>query len=128
MPVVKDRVIQGALILVIEPIFEHEFEPVSHGFRQGLGCKDALRVLPTCTPVQCLVNRRICSASLEGNAAQAEAPTGSRMMPERKLSSEHRTLEIFTIWSCYHYTSAWLLPGFCLASAWRHYHELAQTN
>jgi RNA-directed DNA polymerase len=29
--------------LVIEPIFEHEFEPGSFGFRQGLGCKDALR-------------------------------------------------------------------------------------
>jgi RNA-directed DNA polymerase len=29
--------------LVIEPIFEHEFEPRSFGFRQGLGCKDALR-------------------------------------------------------------------------------------
>jgi len=28
---------------VIEPIFEHEFEPRSFGFRQGLGCKDALR-------------------------------------------------------------------------------------
>ncbi len=29
--------------LVIEPIFEHEFEPSSYGFRQGPGCKDALR-------------------------------------------------------------------------------------
>ena len=28
---------------MIEPIFEHEFEPRSFGFRQGLGCKDALR-------------------------------------------------------------------------------------
>jgi RNA-directed DNA polymerase len=28
---------------VIEPIFEHEFEPRSFGFRHGLGCKDALR-------------------------------------------------------------------------------------
>ena len=29
--------------MVIEPIFEHEFEPRSYGFRPGLGCKDALR-------------------------------------------------------------------------------------
>ena len=35
--------VQAALKLVIEPIFEHEFEPRSYGFRQGLGCKDALR-------------------------------------------------------------------------------------
>ena len=33
----------GASLRVIEPIFEHEFEPRSFGFRQGLGCKDALR-------------------------------------------------------------------------------------
>ena len=43
IPAVKDRVVQAALKLVIEPIFEHEFEPRSYGFRQGLGCKDALR-------------------------------------------------------------------------------------
>jgi RNA-directed DNA polymerase len=36
-------VVQAALKLVIEPIFDHEFEPRSFGFRQGLGCKDALR-------------------------------------------------------------------------------------
>lgn len=43
IPAVKDRVVQAALKLVIEPIFEHEFEPRSYGFRQGRGCKDALR-------------------------------------------------------------------------------------
>ena len=43
VPAVKDRVVQAALKLVIEPIFEHEFESRSFGFRQGLGCKDALR-------------------------------------------------------------------------------------
>jgi len=43
IPAVKDRVVQAGLKLVIEPIFEHEFEPRSFGFRQGLGCKDALR-------------------------------------------------------------------------------------
>lgn len=43
IPAVKDRVVQAALKLVVEPIFEHEFEFRSFGFRQGLGCKDALR-------------------------------------------------------------------------------------
>jgi len=43
IPAVKDRVVQAALKLVIEPIFEHEFEPRSFGFRPGLGCKGALR-------------------------------------------------------------------------------------
>ena len=33
IPVVKDRIVQTALKLVIEPIFEHDFEESSYGFR-----------------------------------------------------------------------------------------------
>jgi RNA-directed DNA polymerase len=43
IPTVKDRIVQGALKLVIEPIFEREFLPSSYGFRPGRGAKDALR-------------------------------------------------------------------------------------
>lgn len=43
IPVVKDRIVQTAVKLVIEPIFEHEFENGSYGFRPQRGCKDALR-------------------------------------------------------------------------------------
>ena len=43
VPTVRDRVVQAALRLVIEPIFEREFAPRSYGFRPGRGCKDALR-------------------------------------------------------------------------------------
>jgi RNA-directed DNA polymerase len=43
IPTVKDRVVQAAVKLVIEPIFEYEFLPMSYGFRPGRGCKDALR-------------------------------------------------------------------------------------
>ena len=43
IPTVKDRVVQTALRLVLEPIFERECLPTSYGFRPGLGCKDALR-------------------------------------------------------------------------------------
>lgn len=42
---VKDRIVQAALKLVLEPIFEKEFLPVSFGFRPQRGCKDALRVV-----------------------------------------------------------------------------------
>ena len=42
---VKDRVVQTALKMVLEPIFEKEFLPVSFGFRPGRSCKDALRVV-----------------------------------------------------------------------------------
>jgi RNA-directed DNA polymerase len=43
IPVVKDRIVQTALKLVLEPIFEREFEDASYGFRPLRGCKDALR-------------------------------------------------------------------------------------
>lgn len=43
IPVVKDRIVQTALKLVIEPIFEREFVDSSYGFRPLRGCKDALR-------------------------------------------------------------------------------------
>ncbi len=43
IPAVKDRIVQTAVKLVIEPIFEREFHDNSHGFRPGRGCKSALR-------------------------------------------------------------------------------------
>ena len=43
VPAVRDRVVQTALRLVIEPIFEREFAETSYGFRPRRGCKDALR-------------------------------------------------------------------------------------
>src|SRR5271165_2273652 len=43
IPTVRDRVVQTAVRMVIEPIFEHEFAEHSYGFRPHRGCKDALR-------------------------------------------------------------------------------------
>jgi RNA-directed DNA polymerase len=43
IPAVRDRIVQTALRMVIEPIFEHHFAQHSYGFRPGRGCKDALR-------------------------------------------------------------------------------------
>lgn len=43
IPTVRDRIVQTALKMAIEPIFEVQFRPGSYGFRPGRGCKDALR-------------------------------------------------------------------------------------
>lgn len=43
IPAVKDRVVQTALKMVIEPVFEVQFRPCSYGFRPGRHCKRALR-------------------------------------------------------------------------------------
>ena len=42
IPAVRDRVVQAALLQVIEPIFEREFAERSYGFRPGRGCLQAL--------------------------------------------------------------------------------------
>lgn len=43
IPALRDRVVQAALQIVLEPIFEYAFAERSYGFRPGRGCKDALR-------------------------------------------------------------------------------------
>lgn len=43
IPAVRDRVVQRAVQMVIEPIFERQFVAHSYGFRPGRGCKEALR-------------------------------------------------------------------------------------
>lgn len=43
IPTVRDRVVQTALLNVIEPIFDATFAPHSYGFRRGRGCRHALQ-------------------------------------------------------------------------------------
>ena len=47
IPAVRDRIVQGALRHVMEPIFETDFAEHSYGFRPGRGAKDALRRVDT---------------------------------------------------------------------------------
>jgi RNA-directed DNA polymerase len=43
IPTVRDRVVQSALLYVIEPIFEHGFAQHSYGFRPKRSAKDAVK-------------------------------------------------------------------------------------
>ena len=45
IPTVRDRVVQRAIVSVIEPILDHQFHERSFGFRQGHGAHDALRIV-----------------------------------------------------------------------------------
>lgn len=42
IPTARDRTIQAALLLVLEPIFEVDFQPCSYGFRPGRRAQDAI--------------------------------------------------------------------------------------
>ena len=43
VPTVRDRIVQAAVVNVIEPIFDCRFAEHSYGFRPGRRCRDALR-------------------------------------------------------------------------------------
>jgi RNA-directed DNA polymerase len=45
IPTVRDRVVQRAIVNVIEPILDHHFHERSLGFRHGRGAHDALRIV-----------------------------------------------------------------------------------
>lgn len=49
IPTVRDRIVQGAIRQVIEPIFEKEFAQHSYGFRPGRSCR-TVPELPETTP------------------------------------------------------------------------------
>src|SRR5881394_4391422 len=45
IPPVRDRIVQAAVKIVLEPVFEAVFAPCSFGFRPGRSPQDALQVL-----------------------------------------------------------------------------------
>ena len=45
IPTAMDRVVQASLVLVLEPIFEADFKPVSYGFGPRRRAKDAIALL-----------------------------------------------------------------------------------
>jgi len=45
IPAVRDRIVQAAMKIVLEPIFEADFLPCSFGFRPKRSAHDALQVL-----------------------------------------------------------------------------------
>jgi hypothetical protein len=47
---VADRVVQAALKLVLEPIFEADFQPCSYGFRPNRRAHDAIAEIHTTPP------------------------------------------------------------------------------
>jgi len=45
IPTLKDRVVQMAVVIILEPIFEADFTDSSHGFRPGRKAHDALEAI-----------------------------------------------------------------------------------
>lgn len=56
IPAIRDRVVQGALKLILEPIFEADFQPGSYGYRPERSAHEAVQ--------------RVSVAILEGKSAR----------------------------------------------------------
>ncbi|MGF1617993.1 MAG: reverse transcriptase domain-containing protein [Acidimicrobiia bacterium] len=50
IPTVRDRIVQTAAKIGLEPIFEADFQPCSYGYRRGRSATDALEVIRTSFP------------------------------------------------------------------------------
>jgi RNA-directed DNA polymerase len=47
IPTTRDRVVQTAVKLIVEPIFEADFEPAAYGYRPQRRAQDALKEVHT---------------------------------------------------------------------------------
>jgi len=45
MPTIEDKVLQRAIVMLLEPIYEQDFKPFSYGFRPGRSAHQALEAL-----------------------------------------------------------------------------------
>jgi RNA-directed DNA polymerase len=52
IPTLRDRIVQQALLQILEPIFEAKFSNRSHGFRKDRGCATALSVVDRAVKAQ----------------------------------------------------------------------------
>ena len=85
IPPVRDRIVQAAVKIVLEPVFEADFLPVSFGFRPGRSPHDALQVLID----ECWRGRRWvvetdianCWSENKTSAGRAAAPGGASASP-----------------------------------------------
>ena len=42
IPTIRDRVVQQALLTILQPIYEEDFHPSSYGYRPGRSCRQAI--------------------------------------------------------------------------------------
>ena len=93
IPAVKDRIVQTAVKLAIEPIFEAVFLEGSYGFRPGRGCRDALREVDRLIKDGCT---HVVDADLEGYFDSI--PHGRLMARVEERISDGRVLALLQGW------------------------------
>jgi len=92
VPTVKDRVVQAAAKLVLEPIFEADFAPCSFGFRPKRSATDALEVLRE-QGKQC---NHVLDADIRNYFEEIDHDKLMKLVEERV--SDRRVLRLVRLW------------------------------
>ena len=93
IPTVRDRVVQRATLLILEPIFEADFEDCSYGFRPGCSAHDALE------KIRRQLNKGLCAvydADLKGYFDSI--PHEKLMACLRMRISDRHVLKLIRLW------------------------------
>ena len=93
IPTVKDRVVQAALLLIIEPIFEQDFLDCSHGFRPDRSAHQAIDAIKGAI---CNGKTQIYDADLKG---YFDSIPHDKLMKavERRIADQH-VLKLIRKW------------------------------
>jgi RNA-directed DNA polymerase len=89
VPAVRDRVVQTALLHVLEPIFDAMFSPQSYGFRRGRGCHHALSRVE-----QLLGDGHVYEVDADLKSYFDTIPKGRLMARLREKVSDSRVLQL----------------------------------
>jgi RNA-directed DNA polymerase len=93
IPAIRDRVVQMATVLVLEPIFEADLQPEQYAYRRDRGALDAVRA------VHSLVNaghREVVDADLSGYFDSI--PHSELMKSVARRVSDGRVLHLIKMW------------------------------
>jgi group II intron reverse transcriptase/maturase len=93
IPTVRDRVVQMAAKLVIEPIFEADFQAFSYGFRPGKGATQALEAIREAGNVG---YNFVVDADIRGYFDSIDQPWLMKLVGER--ISDRRVLKLIRQW------------------------------
>jgi RNA-directed DNA polymerase len=89
IPTVRDRVVQAALGLVIEPIFENDFHPHSYGFRPGRSAQQAAGAV-----INHLKSQRLVVVDVDLKAFFDSIPHERLLNAVRRRITDGRVLEL----------------------------------
>jgi RNA-directed DNA polymerase len=93
IPTIRDRVVQTAVKLVLEPIFEADLQPEQHAYRRGHSCHDALQEVD-----ELLYQGHVEVVDADLSGYFDEIPHSELMLSVARRVSDKRVLHLVKMW------------------------------